>query len=58
MYRAEFLTVVNSMMDIGFDEEEIEEVYIVLAAIILIGDIVSQCSQTMIKGTSSNLTST
>ncbi len=29
------------MKDIGFDEEEIEEVYIVLAAIILIGDIVS-----------------
>ena len=29
------------MKDIGFDEEELEEVYVVLAAIILLGDIVS-----------------
>jgi len=29
------------MKDIGFDEEELEEVCVVLAAIILIGDIVS-----------------
>ncbi len=37
-----FDVVVESMLDIGFNSEEVEEIYQILAAVILIGDIVSQ----------------
>lgn len=33
--------VVESMLDIGFEKEEIQDIYSILAAVILIGDVVS-----------------
>lgn len=35
-----FGVIVQSMLEIGFEEEEIEDIYNILAAVILIGDIV------------------
>ena len=41
-HRAAFSVVVESMKNIGFTEKELEHILIILAAILLIGDIVSQ----------------
>lgn len=38
--RKVFGVIVQSMLEIGFEEEEIEDIYNILAAVILIGDIV------------------
>ena len=38
-----FDLVVESMLGIGFEEEEIQDIQSVLAAVILIGDIVRHC---------------
>ncbi len=36
--------VAMSMQDIGFKAEEVEDIYSILAAIILIGDVVRDCT--------------